>query len=381
MSPRKSTRHAPLPASPTQPSFRSGAVARLADMPVSTLRIWEQRYQAVAPSTAPTGHRQYSANDVERVVLLRQLTLHGHAIGSLAGLAIEQLRDLSRAHEVNKPGAQAGLPGRPAALRIVVVGRSMARRLERPAVGQLWSTAPELVAVFDSLVEAAQAGALLQHQPVDVLLWHAPGLQADALPELKAAQQAWRARHVGVAYRFAGAAARDALVKGGASVVREPSDDAALVAWLRSLAPAGGDGADVAAPEKSLKGADPWSLDGLGLAAGPVPARRFDDATLTEFAGLSSSVGCECPGHVAELLMQIGSFERYSASCASRSPADAELHVHLQRVAGAARMLFEAALERVARAEGLALPVGNVAPARPDDSSVITPKRARVTKR
>ena len=351
-----------------KPSFRSGAVARLADMPVSTLRIWEQRYQAVAPSTASTGHRQYSASDVERVVLLRQLTLHGHAIGSLAGLAIEQLRDLFRTHEVNQPGTLAGAPGRHAALRIVVVGQAMARRLERPAVGQLWSTAPEWVAVFDSLAEAAQAGKLLK-QPIDVLLWHAPGLQADVLPDLKAAQQAWRARHVGVAYRFAGAAARDALVKGGASVVREPSDDAALVAWLRSLVPAEGDRAHARAPAKNRQGADPWSLEVLGLPAGPAPARRFDDATLTEFAGLSSSVGCECPSHVAELLMQIGSFERYSASCASRSPADAELHVHLQRVAGAARMLFEAALERVATAEGLALPAGNDVPFRAAESA------------
>ncbi|MDP3109470.1 MerR family transcriptional regulator [Hydrogenophaga sp.] len=365
MSPRKSTRRAPLPASPTQPSFRSGAVALLADMPVSTLRIWEQRYQAVAPSTASTGHRQYSANDVERVVLLRQLTLHGHAIGSLAGLAIEQLRDLFRTHEMNPPGA----PGRDAALRIVVVGQAMARRLERPALSQLWSTAPEWVAVFDSLAEAAQAGALLKQPPIDVLLCHAPGLQADVLPDLKAAQQAWRARHVGVAYRFAGAAARDALVKSGASVVREPADDAALVAWLRSLVPAGGVGAQVHAPARSAKGADPWSLDALGLPAGPAPARRFDDATLTEFAGLSSSVGCECPSHVAELLMQIGGFERYSASCASRSPADAELHLHLQRVAGAARMLFEAALERVAKAEGLVLPAGNDVPSRAADTA------------
>lgn len=356
MSLRPSTQPAPTRSPPAQPSFRSGAVARLADMPVSTLRIWEQRYQAVAPSTAATGHRQYSATDVERVVLLRRLTLHGHAIGSLAGLAIEQLRDLSQTHGLNQPGAEAGAPGRHAAVRIVVVGQAMARRLERPAVGQRWPTAPEWVAVFDSLAEAAQAGALLKQPPIDVLLWHAPGLQADVLPELKAAQQAWRARHVGVAYRFAGAAARDALVKSGASVVREPSDDAALVAWLCSLVPAGGDGAPVHAPVRSPKGADPWSLDALGLPAGPAPARRFDDATLTEFAGLSSSVGCECPSHVAELLMQIGSFERYSASCASRSAADAELHVHLQRVAGAARMLFEAALERVATAEGLALP-------------------------
>ena len=356
MTTRSSPLNPPVPPARVQPTFRSGAVARLADMPVSTLRIWEQRYRAVAPTTAATGHRQYTPDDVERVVLLRQLTHHGHAIGSLAALGIEQLRELSSAHTGASTASTASKPRPDAALRIVVVGRAMALRLERPAAIQLWSTAPELVAVFDSLAEAAQAGALLERQPIDVLLWNAPGLQADALSELKGAQKAWRARHLGVAYRFAGAAARDALVSGGASVVREPADDAALVAWLRSMVPVVGDEAPGRAPAKNLNSTDPWSLDALALAAGPAPARRFDDATLTEFAGLSSSVGCECPSHVAELLMQIASFERYSAACASRSPADAELHAYLQRAAGAARILFEAALERVATAEGLALP-------------------------
>jgi DNA-binding transcriptional MerR regulator len=356
MTTRLTPLHPPTPPARVQPTFRSGAVARLAGMPVSTLRIWEQRYRAVAPTTAPTGHRQYTAEDVERVVLLRQLTHHGHAIGSLAALGIEQLRELSRTHEAAPTAATASEPPLNTALRIVVVGRAMALRLQRPAVRTLWSTAPELVAVFDSMAEAVQAGASLGHRPIDVLLWHAPGLQADALPELKAAQQAWGARHLAVAYRFAGAAARDALVSGGASVVREPSDDAALVAWLCSLVPIVAADARGHAPAGNPLGTDRWSLDALGIAAGQVPARRFDDATLTEFAGLSSSVGCECPSHLAELLMQVASFERYSASCASRSPADAELHAYLQRVAGAARMLFEAALERVATAEGLALP-------------------------
>jgi hypothetical protein len=67
------------------------------------------------------------------------------------------------------------------------------------------------------------------------------------------------------------------------------------------------------------------------------------------------------PCCVAELLMQISSFERYSATCANRKPQpgrcrDAEMPSFLQRVAGMARLLFEAALERVAVAEGLALP-------------------------
>ena len=54
--------------------------------------------------------------------------------------------------------------------------------------------------------------------------------------------------------------------------------------------------------------------------------------------------------------MTLSAFERYSFECADRSPADAVLHRHLQRVAGSARALFEDALVRLARAEGMALP-------------------------
>ena len=87
-------------------------------------------------------------------------------------------------------------------------------------------------------------------------------------------------------------------------------------------------------------------------SAGP---QRYDDAALTAIAGLSPAIACECPRHLAELLMQLSNFETYSADCANRSPADAQLHAYLQRVAGASRGLFEAALERVARHEGLTL--------------------------
>jgi hypothetical protein len=60
---------------------------------------------------------------------------------------------------------------------------------------------------------------------------------------------------------------------------------------------------------------------------------------------------------LAQLLLQVSYFEKYSGECANRSSADAQLHAYLQQVAGAARMLFEKALERVAIAEGLPLPL------------------------
>lgn len=58
---------------------------------------------------------------------------------------------------------------------------------------------------------------------------------------------------------------------------------------------------------------------------------------------------------MAELLLTIGSFERYSQQCASRDPADARLHQDLGHAAGQARAILEAALERLVLAEGLKL--------------------------
>ena len=84
-------------ANKPRPTYRSGAVARIAGMPVATLRIWEQRYQAVRPVTAASGHRLYSSSDVERATLLRRLTAQGHAIGLLATLETEQMREMLNA--------------------------------------------------------------------------------------------------------------------------------------------------------------------------------------------------------------------------------------------------------------------------------------------
>jgi hypothetical protein len=59
---------------------------------------------------------------------------------------------------------------------------------------------------------------------------------------------------------------------------------------------------------------------------------------------------------VVDLLLSLRAFERYSAECENRSPADADLHRLLGRITGSARVLFEDALVRVARAEGIPLP-------------------------
>ena len=332
-----------------KPTFKSGAVARIAGMPVATLRIWEQRYQAVHPVTAASGHRLYSSADVERATLLRRLTAQGHAIGLLAALETEQMRQMMQAPKATMPASQ------PAARRAVVVGQALARRLQRLMDSQPLIPALQMVDVFDTLVEAAQAAQRSTNPGVDLLLWQAASLHPGAGQELRLAQDAWQAPAAAVVYRFSSAAGRTELTGAGAAVLYEPADDDSLRQWLTSL-PRARTPSDttVIAPDLTIPSQKSLAKQGIS-------APRFCDVALTQFAGLSSAMACECPSHLAELLLQVSYFETYSGECANKSAADAQLHAYLQQVAGTARMLFEKALEQVAIAEGLPLPLVSTA--------------------
>jgi DNA-binding transcriptional MerR regulator len=339
------------PSDTVGPAFRSGAVARIAHMPVATLRIWEQRYRAVHPTTAPSGHRRYSPADVQRVLLLRQLTEQGHAIGSIAALDSALLQQMFQQASLASNGKAQGASRGPARSVVpaswLVVGPALAARLQRPAVARHLAHDVRRVAVCDSLSEVARTSAAARTM---LLIWHAPELRPGVSPELLAAQEACGAERVAVVYRFAGSAATQALANAGVATLREPADDEALGSWLASI--------EAGLPDRAVEvpaaAATPSPL--LPSTRRQVPPRRYDDAALTAIAGQPSTLACECPRHVAELLMQLSSFEAYSASCINRDSADAQLHSYLQQVAGASRALFEVALERVVRREGRSLP-------------------------
>lgn len=152
---------------------------------------------------------------------------------------------------------------------------------------------------------------------------------------------------VAVLYGFAADAVCETLAARGVALLREPQPDVALAQWLRHWADASANTA--ASPAAS-------SAAHAREAPDAIPPSRWDDAALSDFAALSTTVACECPRHVAELLMQLSRFEAYSTQCANRNPADAELHAFLGRVAADARARFEGALEQVALHEGLLLP-------------------------
>lgn len=317
-------------------------------MPVATLRVWERRYGVTQPALSASGQRLYSADDVRRLALLKQLTDLGHAIGRLARLDMVQLQQVAGTHATVLAGAQpAGAPVSAGPLapaspwRVAVIGSAaLMRRLQRPVGGRTPSRPVQWLGPF---ANATQAEAALPKAAVDLLVMSETRLHGDWLASLQAAAPTLAVVPKAVLYRFAAESTCDALAATGSTLLREPQHDTALGQWLHGLLQS-----LPSPPQPAVAQVPPAASTGSA-----VPPRRWDDAALADFAGLSTTIACECPRHVAELLMQLSHFEAYSAECRHRSTADAELHAYLQQVAGQARAQFEAALEHVARHEGL----------------------------
>jgi len=335
----------PQPSGTQESSLhRSGAVAHMLRMPVATLRVWERRYGVTQPELSPSGQRLYSANDVRRLALLKQLTDSGHAIGSLAPLDMPQLQRVASTHAhalaATQKGERSGAAGAPPirAWRLAVIGAALASRLQRPALLRRLGRPLELLGPF---ADAAQAAAALRGSTVDALLMYEPHLLQGWLASIDAAAPALAGVPKAVLYGFAADPVCEALATAGTALLREPQPDAVVAQWLHGLSMA-------------TTAAQP--ADKPALSADAVAPRRWDDAALADFASRSSTTACECPRHVAELLVQLSHFEAYSAECERRSAADAELHAYLRKIAAASRAGFEAALEHVASHEGLILP-------------------------
>ena len=94
---------------------------------------------------------------------------------------------------------------------------------------------------------------------------------------------------------------------------------------------------------------------GRPLPAVGLPPHRFSRRVLADVAMLSPALACECPRHVAQILIELSDFESYSADCENTKPDDAVVHRMLRRTAATARSLFENALVDLASHEDIDL--------------------------
>src|SRR5450830_1357027 len=326
--------------------YRSGVAARLAGLSAATLRVWERRYQLTATQRSATGQHLYTPGQVRRLGLLKQLVDRGHPIGTLAALAPERLLALCGAASPLAAGEEPSLSPS-AATPVAAIGAGLVRRL---AVAIEDGLPLRLVGQASSLTNAAQLGAHARAgDAAKVLLIELA--EPDSLPlaqltaQLGAARDGSGAGAAVLLYRFCSSATVRALRAQGFLVARFPAELGELPLLCRAAL--------------QRRAAVPRTRTGTAAPA------RFDEAALSALAaGLQADGGVavqladgarrDSARALADVLLNMGSFERYSARCASEEGepsalVDAALHRHLETVAGQARVLLEQAMERLLR--------------------------------
>ncbi len=77
------------------PLLPINAVVRRTGLSVHVIRVWEKRYGAVEPTRTATNRRLYSNEQVERLMLLHEITQAGQSISYVATLPTEQLKQIA----------------------------------------------------------------------------------------------------------------------------------------------------------------------------------------------------------------------------------------------------------------------------------------------
>lgn len=87
----------------------------------------------------------------------------------------------------------------------------------------------------------------------------------------------------------------------------------------------------------------------------PVPRPRYTKEQLGTLMQVTSTVQCECPNHLAQVVEKLQAFEDYSRDCESRNEADRAVHAMLYRSTMTARIEMEKALSALIEHEKLTL--------------------------
>jgi len=309
------------------PRYRIGAVCRLTGISQHVLRVWEKRYAVVKPERSETDRRLYKESDVTRLSLLKALVDRGQAIGSIANLDNVELE-----RRIEKSAGSVQMVSTKEKPTLVLIGKSL-------SVSKFDCTSSEIFTLKGHYDDISEYTDQIVEKRLDVAVLEWPNLQADSVAEIKSCASLLNAKHLILIYNYAPRAAVRRIANDRVTALRSPLDIAALEAVVCRRFGFSGQHQDLPATADTTR-----------------PYRQFNDGDLAYLAAQSSTIACECPMHLAQLIFSLVHFEEYCGECESRNADDAELHRYLHNTTSDARQLMERALLHVVELENLSLP-------------------------
>ena len=301
--------------------YAIGVVARRTQTHPETIRVWERRYELIVPGRSETGRRLYSENDIAKLTLVKRLTELGHSVSSLAKLSNDELRDRLNASLASEPSNNLGKQSK---LHIIFTSDALRMRLGRDLLIH------EDIAVVDfPNKDTSSAIELL----ADIVIVDLVTLNEESLSDVRHYLGETGCESAVVIFNF-----------GTKKSILE-LEDAGVVCLKESVA-----AAEIYRACRSIKPTLPISRPAQNQT---VTSPRFTNEQLSRIAALTSKIACECPNHLAELIINLTAFEKYSSECANRNEEDAQLHSQLNQAAGASRLILEESSIRLMEIEGI----------------------------
>lgn len=305
-----------------RPLYGIGTIARLTGLKPDTLRVWERRYGLGASRKSKTGRRQYTQSDLEHLQLVSALVAAGSRIGEIASSERKTLEVLLRSN-AQAPSTKLPEP-KP---HVVFVGEGLCDWLDEHQ-GCLNNVNAQL-ARFGLQEDSMQM--LEGLQAVDCLVVEFATLASRQMASLKAVRDALQPRKILLTYQFCNERWLKEFEKMDIRAVQFPPDPAQLAFELSSCI----------AEQATLDGAH-----NLGDLM-EVKPRQYSAVELSAARKLESTLDCECPRHIADLIRALAQFEEYSASCSVENWRDAAVHSCIYAYTGQARWLMEKAMGAV----------------------------------
>ncbi|HEX6526085.1 MAG TPA: MerR family transcriptional regulator [Streptosporangiaceae bacterium] len=201
-----------------RPVYSISAVARMLDVPVATLRTWEDRYGQVVPARNASGHRLYSRRQVEELRFVRAQMSEGASVADAYRLLAERV-------ETGQPLSTA--PARPGPRLLIQLAESDTYAAEF----EEFFLKTEGFQVEVTLTEAAAREAFAAIRPVvvivEVLISGGAGLELCRY---------FREQASAAIVAVSAVEVMDAAIDAGADAfLRKPLDPLQLVSTVRDL--------------------------------------------------------------------------------------------------------------------------------------------------
>ncbi len=285
-----------------------GKLSQESGIHASTLRMWESRYQIITPVRTEGGARRYTREDCLRLKWIKALVDMGYKPRFLAPLSLDELKvELASAS-----GAQGGKGAAADKLQVGAFGTTAwARSFLAPPAFDLAKDVRQL----DSLANLSEHA-----EGLDVVIIFTNGLQASLSQRIAELAISHPEKLVVVIYEFSSSMALSELSRATVTCLRYPVSPVEFSTKLKALL---AERRQVSATQQPL----------------------FSPEALHKIISENHKILCECPKHLAQLLLSLHGFVEYSTHCADDSPAEALVHRRLREIATDSILQLESGLK------------------------------------